>query len=323
VDHQKRAQEVLDIEIAGLQHVRETMMESFNEVVHLIVDQIEQGGNIVVVGVGKSFYIGQKIAATFTSTGTTALMLHPSEAMHGDLGILRPQDVMLALSYSGETEELLNLVPIAKRIGVRIVSLTCSKDNTLARHSDLVLLTPVEREACPFNMAPTASTTAMLAVGDALAMVLLETRGFNLDDFAKLHPGGAIGRTMLLRVADIMRPTDRLAIVTSGTCVNAVVEAMTHRKTGAAAIVDDEGRLQGIFTDGDLRRHVFDGKLSRDSTIDSVMSKNPITIDSQSLAVDALQLFEEHNIDDLLVLDEQGQVAGVIDIQDLPKLKIL
>ena len=323
VDYVRRAQDVLEIEIAGLQHVQQTMVESFDDVVKQLLTRIERGGNIVVTGVGKSLHIGQKIAATFTSTGTTSLVLHPAEAMHGDLGILKPKDVLLALSYSGETEELLSLVPIAKRIGVVIVAVTSSRDNALAQHSDAVLLAPVEREACPFNMAPTASTTAMLAIGDALAMVLLEARGFAMDDFAKLHPGGAIGRSMLLQVQDIMRQADRLAVVRCGTTVRDVVAAMTERSTGAATIVDQNGSLQGIFTDGDLRRHVFDGNDVAECKVDSVMTRDPITVKCDDLAVDALKLFEANPIDDLIVLNTDGQVVGIVDIQDLPKLKIL
>ncbi len=323
MDYFRRAQEVLDIEIAGLQHVRKTIADSFDEATRLILGRTGQGGNVIVTGVGKSFYIGHKISATLTSTGTTSLVLHPSEAMHGDLGILKPKDLLLALSYSGETEELLSLIPITKRLGIPILSFTSSEASTLAQHSDLALLTPVQREACPFNMAPTASTTAMLAVGDALAMVLLEAKGFALDDYSKLHPGGAIGRSLLLRVEDIMRQADRLATIRCGTMVRTVVEKMTQHKTGAAAIVDNEDRLQGIFTDGDLRRHFFEGHLLSDAKIESVMTTNPITIKRRDLAVNALQLFERHNIDDLFVVDDKDRVVGVIDIQDLPKLKIM
>ena len=322
MDYVQRAQEVLDIEIAGLQKVKEMMTQSFDDVVKVMLDRIGTGGNVVVTGVGKSLHIGQKIAATLTSTGTTAMVLHPSEAMHGDLGILKSKDVLLALSYSGETEELLDLVPIAKRVGAALVAVTCSTENTLAQNSDAVLLTPVDREACPFNMAPTASTTAMLAACDALAMVLLDARGFAIEDYAQLHPGGAIGRTMLLRVKDTMRPADSLATVLTGTSVRDVVADMTSLKTGAAAVLNPDETLLGILTDGDLRRHIFDGNDLARKCVDDVMTPEPITVRVDELAVDVLRLFETHNIDDLLVVNDEQKVLGIVDIQDLPKLKI-
>ena len=323
MDFIKRAQEVLDTEIDGLQHVRSLLDGSFEKAVRLILDCLQRGGKVVISGVGKSLQIGQKMAATFTSTGTPSVTLHPSEALHGDLGILDARDVLLALSYSGSTEELIRLLPIARRLGVRIVSITGVRDSPLARHSDAVISATVQREACPFNMAPTASTTVTLALGDALAMVLLEARGFNQDDYAKLHPGGAIGRALLTRVCDVMRTGNRMAKVMAGSRVKDAVLAMTSSKSGSVAVVDAKDKLLGIFTDGDLRRHLTDTDQITDLVIDEVMTCDPVTLHEDDLAVDILHMFEHHSIDDLVVLNNHGVVVGQVDIQDLPKFKIL
>lgn len=317
-----KAKEVLDIEIAGIQKVRDSLGESFERAVEVLLERVRRGGKVVVSGVGKNQPIGRKIAATLTSTGCPAVFLHPAEAMHGDLGILQKSDVLLALSYSGETEELVQLVPLIKRAGIPIIALVGSDDTALARNSDITICVAVEREACPFNMAPTASTTATLAVGDALAMVLLEARGFRKEDFAKLHPGGTIGRTLLLRISDIMRKGDRLATVRSGATVKDAVLAMTSARAGSVAITDADGRLLGIFTDGDLRRHITDAEQILERKIDDVMTKNPISLRQDHLAFDAMAIFEERNIDDLIIVDDRNRVVGLVDIQDLPKFKI-
>jgi arabinose-5-phosphate isomerase len=318
-----KAQEVMDIEIAGLQKVRDSLNDSFNRAIEVLLDRLRRGGKVVVSGIGKNLPIGRKIAATMTSTGCPAVFLHPAEAMHGDLGILQKNDVLLALSYSGETEELVQLLPLIKRAGVPIIALVGSEETALARDSDIVIRVAVEREACPFNMAPTASTTATLAVGDALAMVLLEARGFRKEDFAKLHPGGAIGRTLLLRISDIMRKGDRLATVRAGATVKDAVLAMTSARSGSVAITDEAGRLLGVFTDGDLRRHITDARQILDRPVDEVMTRNPVSLRYDHLAADAVAIFEERNIDDLIIVDEEHRVVGLVDIQDLPKFKIL
>jgi len=318
----QKAREVLDIEIAGLVRVKESLSTDFERAVESILERLRAGGKIVITGVGKNLPIGRKIAATLTSTGCPAVFVHPSDAMHGDLGILQKADVLLTLSYSGESEELLALIPVVKRLGIIIISLSGSTDNALARNSDIAIPVSVEREACPFNLAPTASTTATLAVGDALAMVLLEARGFRKEDFAKLHPGGAIGRTLLLRVADIMRKGDRVACVKRGAKVKDAVIAMTGARAGSVAVTDDNGRLLGIFTDGDLRRHITDQQNLSEQAIEDVMTADPITLTENHLAVDVLTLFERHNIDDLIIVDDQRRVVGLVDIQDLPKFKI-
>lgn len=323
MDYIARAKEVLDVEIAELSRVRDELDGGFRRAVELILDRLAGGGKIVLTGMGKNLPIAQKIAATLTSTGSPAVVLHPSDAMHGDLGILLPPDIVLALSYSGASEELTALIPVIKRAGAPIVAVTGEPEGPLAKVSDVVLRVRVAREACPFNLAPTASTTATLAVGDALAMVLLEARGFRKEDYAKLHPGGAIGRALLLRVSDIMRTGERLAKVDRGARVRDALLAMTHARAGCVAVVEDGDRLVGVFTDGDLRRHIDAAARIGDRTIGDVMTPNPICVRADQLAVDVLTVFETHNIDDLIVVDEDGKVAGLVDIQDLPKMKIL
>lgn len=317
-----RAREVIDVEIDGLRRVRDALDSSFSRAVDRILAALNDGRKIVVTGVGKNIPIGQKIAATLTSTGSPAVFLHPSDAMHGELGILADGDVVLALSYSGESEELMNLLPAVKRRKLAVIAITGSRDSALARLSDEVIVAAVDAEACPFNMAPTASTTATLAVGDALAMVLLEARGFRKEDYAALHPGGAIGRTLLLKVDDIMRTGARLATVPRGARVKDAVMAMSKARSGSVVIVNPDRTVAGIFTDGDLRRHLDLPDLSN-RVIDDLMTPNPIHIRTGRLAVEVLRIFEKHNIDDLVVIDEDGRLAGSIDIQDLPKFKIL
>jgi len=318
-----RAREIIEIEQEGLGRLRDSLGPEFSKAIDLILRSVQAGGKVVATGLGKSLHIAQKIAATLTSTGTPASTLHPSDAMHGDLGMLRDDDILLALSFSGESEELLTLLPHVKRRGMRIIAMTGQPDSALGRFSDVILPVPIEREACPFNMAPTTSTTVMLALGDALAIVLLEARGFQKEDYAKLHPGGAIGRTLLVRVSDIMRTGERLARVVKGATVKDAVLAMTSARSGAVAIVDSSNRILGIFTDGDLRRHITGGVNLAELPVDQIMTPNPISVSQDHLAVDVLRLYETHNIDDLLVVDAGNQLVGMVDIQDLPKLKII
>lgn len=323
MNHAERAKEVIDIEIAALQKVRDSLGAEFSRAVERMQACLKAGRKIVVAGVGKNLPIGQKIAATLTSTGCPAVLLHPSDAMHGDFGLLAEGDVMFALSYSGESEELLNLIPLARRNGVYIIALTGKTDSSLAALCDDVLPVAIDREACPFNLAPTASTTVTLAVGDALAMVLLEARGFTREDYAKLHPGGAIGRTLLLGVRDIMRTGARMATVRKGAKVKDAILAMTQAKSGSVVVTDADNRVAGIFTDGDLRRHITHTTNLPEVLIDEVMSTRPITLGEHHLAVDVLDIFQKNNIDDLIVVDGNGRLAGMVDIQDLPKFKIL
>ena len=323
MDYLKRAQEVLDNEIAGLEKVKRDIGEGFIQAVDAILATVDNGGKVVVTGVGKNLHIGNKIAATLTSTGTPAVMMHPIEAMHGDFGILGDRDILLAMSYSGASDELIALLQPVKRKGVKIIAMTGEMDSPLAEHSDIIVSVRVDQEACPFNMAPTTSTTATLAMGDALAMVLLKAHGFEIEDYAKLHPGGAIGRTLLLRVDDVMRTGKRCAKVNIGQPVREALIAMTGAQAGCVAVVEDDNVLAGIMTDGDLRRHLIETPNLVEQPVDSIMTRNPITLLKDQLALEILHIYEEHNIDDLIVVDENNRVIGAVDIQDLPKLKIL
>ena len=323
MDFIARAQEIIDLEIQGLQKVRGALDSGFTNAVQLILTCLASGRKIVVTGIGKNLHIAWKISSTLVSTGSPSFTLNPVQAMHGDLGILNRGDVLLALSYSGASDELLAILPAAKRLGMKIVAMTGDANSELAKDSDAVINVRIDREACPFNMAPTTSTTATLAAGDALAMVLLEARGFQLEDYAKLHPGGAIGRALLLRVSDIMRTGTRLAVVRDDATVKDAVVAMTQARAGSAGIIDGENRVKGIFTDGDLRRHISDNSDILSRPIRELMTASPITVRADQLAAEALSVFEEHSIDDVLVVDPAGCLVGQVDIQDLPKLKIL
>jgi arabinose-5-phosphate isomerase len=317
------AKNVFDIEIAALKKVRAQLDGSFSAAVEMIVETVRRRGKIIVVGIGKSGNIGQKIAATLTSTGSTSVVLNSVDALHGDLGIINDGDLILALSYSGESEEMLNLLPAIKRFSVKIISLTGNPKSALASHSDIILNVRVPKEACPFNLAPTASTTASLVMGDALAMAVLQARGFKQSDFARHHPSGAIGRALLLRIGDIMRTGERNAIANEKMAVKQALLIMTRAKSGSLSIVNARGKLVGVFTDGDFRRRMSldEDLLSR--PLKSVMTKNPIAIREDALAVEALKIFNERNIDDLIVVNAKREPVGSVDSQDLPKWKIM
>ena len=314
---------MFDLEIAALKAVRDQLDDTFDQVVQLLVTTVPDHGKVVIAGIGKSGNIGQKIAATFNSTGTTAVLLHTVDALHGDLGIINDGDVILGLSYSGETEELVNLLPAFKRFDCKIVSFTAHPGSNLGKYSDHVLKVKVPREACPFNLAPTCSTTAMLALGDALAMAVLDARGFSKQDYAKHHPAGSIGRSLLLKVADIMRPAERVAIAPGTTLVKEGLLVMTRAKSGSLCVVDRKGKLLGVFTDGDLRRCMATDAGVLDRRLDQVMTRGPITIRECALAAEALKIFDARNIDDLIVVDGKGKPVGLVDSQDLPKLKLM
>ncbi|HZM06301.1 MAG TPA: KpsF/GutQ family sugar-phosphate isomerase [Candidatus Saccharimonadales bacterium] len=323
MDHLARASQVFDIELAALKAVRQQLDGSFDAAVQIIVESLRQRGKIVVVGIGKSGNVGQKIAATLTSTGSTSVFLHGVDALHGDLGIVSDGDVILGLSYSGESEELLNLIPALKRFAVKIISITGAVKSSLARYSDVVLNVKVPKEACPFNLAPTASTTATMVMGDALAMTVLQARGFKEKDYARHHPSGAIGRALLLKVRDIMRTEGRNAVAGEHLTVKEALLVMSSAKSGSVSIVNQRGKLTGVFTDGDLRRQLSgDGDVLA-KTISSVMTRNPICIRDDALAVEALKIFNQRNIDDLIVVNARREPVGLIDLQDLPKLKLM
>ena len=321
--HIAKARKIFDIELAALKAVRAQLDSTFDAAVETIVATIDRRGKIVVVGIGKSGNVGAKIAATCTSTGSTAVVLNSVDALHGDLGIVNDGDVILALSYSGESEELLNLLPALKRFSVKIISMTGNLKSSLARHSDVALNVKVPKEACPFNLAPTSSTTAMLVMGDALAMAVLEARGFTQKDFAKYHPSGAIGRAMLLTVGDIMRRGERNAVANENLPVKEALMVMTRAKSGSLSVVNTRGKLIGVFTDGDFRRHMASDELLLSRTLNRVMTRDPIRIRDDALAAEALKIFNERNIDDLIVVNAKNEPVGLVDSQDLPKLKIM
>ena len=323
MNHLAQARRVFDIEVAGLKAVRSQLDGAFSEAVELIVEVLRRRGKIIVVGIGKSGNIGRKIAATLTSTGTSSVVLNSVDALHGDLGIVNDGDIILALSYSGESEELLNLLPALKRFSVKIVTLTGAPKSSLARHSDLVLRARVPKEACPFNLAPTASTTAMLALGDALAMAVLQARGFKQQDFARFHPSGAIGRAMLARVGDIMRTDNRNAVAAQDVTVKEALLVMTRAKSGSLSVVNGRGKLVGVFTDGDFRRHMATETDLLTQPLRRVMTRRPICVREEALAAEALKVFNERNIDDLIVVNSRHEPVGLVDSQDLPKLKLM
>lgn len=318
------ARDAFDAELEGVRAVRDALDGRFARVAELVRASLSRGGKIVVTGVGKNRYVAEKISATLASTGSTSVFLDPMQALHGDLGILAPADVLLALSYSGESDEIKNLVPAVKRLGIPIVAFTGAPDGTLARCADEWLSCKVPREACPFGIAPTASTTATLALGDALAMALLKSSRFGRDDFARLHPGGAIGKTLLLRARDIMRTGSRVATVRPGAPLSEVVVAMTHARGGAAFAADEGGRLLGIFTDGDFRRALTaSGPEALARPVRDFMTSKPVTVAPDDLAADVMRVLESREIDDLPVVDPAtGRLAGAVDIQDLPKFKL-
>jgi arabinose-5-phosphate isomerase len=323
MDFLAKARRVLDIEISELQRVTARLDERFGQAIRLLADKLDSGRKVIVIGVGKSGQVGEKIAATLTSTGSPAFVLSPLNALHGDLGIVSDGDVVLALSYSGETAELLNILPALKRFDVRLIAFTGDPGSTLAKHSDVVLDCAVEQEACPMNLAPTSSTTVMLALGDALAMVLLEVRGFDQNDFAKFHPGGRLGRALLQKVSDIMRGDARMPKVVPQATVLEVLHAMNERRAGVAVIVDANGQLAGIFTHGDFVRAFEKRPEMISDAVETYMIRHPITIQSDRLAVEVLNILDHHRIDDLIVVNHLNEPVGIVDSQDLTKLKLL
>jgi arabinose-5-phosphate isomerase len=280
-------------------------------------------GRVVVMGMGKSGHVGRKIAATLASTGTPAMFVHPAEASHGDLGMITGVDVVLALSNSGESEELTSILPVIKRQGVPLIAITANKQSTLGLHAQCVLDTAVEKEACPLNLAPTASTTAQLAMGDALAVALLDARGFNADDFARSHPGGSLGRKLLTLISDVMRTGEQIPKVGPNTAFTDVMREMSSKGMGATAVADDSGKPVGIFTDGDLRRLVEKGADLRALTAKDVMHTKPRTVLCSGLAVDAAALMEAHRVTSVLVVDEQGFLVGALNSNDLMRAKVI
>jgi len=323
MEYLEKARRVIEIEIAELRRLSLRLNESFEQAIRLVDEALGRGRKIILVGVGKSGQIGQKIAATLTSTGTPAFVLSPVNALHGDIGIVADGDAVIALSYSGETAELLNILPALRRFDTRLISMTGDLGSTLAKHSEVVLDCSVEKEACPLNLAPTSSTTVMLALGDALAMVLLEMRGFDDKDFAKFHPGGRLGRVLLQRVSDIMRDETRMPKVRPETDILAVLHSMNEHRAGVAVVVAPSGKLAGIFTHGDFVRAFEKNPGMISDPVDRHMVRHPITIQATKLAVEILNILDQHRIDDLIVVNEKYEPVGIVDSQDLTKMKLL
>jgi arabinose-5-phosphate isomerase len=314
------ARKTFEIEAAAVQGLAGRVGPEFAEAVKLM---LACRGRVVVMGMGKSGHIGRKIAATLASTGTPAMFVHPAEASHGDLGMITGQDLVLAISNSGESEELTSILPVLSRQGVPMVAITGGMQSALARHARVTLDSSVAQEACPLNLAPTASTTAQLALGDALAVALLEVRGFKEEDFARSHPGGALGRKLLTHVSDVMRSGDDVPKVRPDTAFSDLMREMSGKGLGASAVVDDAQRVLGIFTDGDLRRLLEKGVDLRSSKAGDVMHANPRTVRPDELAVEAVALMEQYRINSVLVVDESGVLCGALNTHDLMRAKVI
>ena len=314
------AQEALDIEAQAVHDLSRRLGAEFVAAVETLLNT---QGRVVVMGMGKSGHVGRKIAATLASTGTPALFVHPAEASHGDLGMIEPRDTVLAISNSGESEELTIILPVLKRQGIVLVAMTGRVESTLARHADHVLNCSVDKEACPLNLAPTASTTVQMALGDALAVALLDARGFRAEDFARSHPGGALGRRLLTHVRDIMRSgTDVPAVDQEASFIDLMRE-ISAKGLGATAVVDAQRRVLGVFTDGDLRRAIEGGQDLRHRRAHELMKANPRTIDQDALAAEAADLMEQYRVSCLLVLDHQGHLCGALNTHDLMRAKVI
>ena len=313
------AQRTFEIEARALLALAARQGEGFARAVQAM---LECRGRVVVMGMGKSGHVGRKTAATLASTGTPAFFVHPAEASHGDLGMVMAGDVVLAISNSGESDELAAILPAMRRLGVTLVAMTAHPDSTLARHADLVLSSAVDEEACPLNLAPTASTTAQMALGDALAVALLDARGFREEDFARSHPGGSLGRKLLMHVRDLMRGGDAVPLVAPGASFNELLREMTGKGLGFV-VATEAGAVRGIFTDGDLRRLIEQGRELQGLTAADVMRPQPRTIGPDALAAEAAALMERHRITSVLVVDEAGTLVGALNTNDLLRAKVI
>lgn len=314
------AHATFDIEAAAVLGLKGRLGDSFAQAVGMVLDI---PGRVVVMGMGKSGHVGRKIAATLASTGTPAMFVHPAEASHGDLGMVTAHDLVLVISNSGESQEISAIIPVLKRLGTPLVAMTGNPASSMAQHATVWLNTAVDKEACPLNLAPTASTTAQLAMGDALAVALLDARGFKAEDFARSHPGGALGRKLLTHVSDVMRAGDAVPRVAPSASFSELMREMSAKGLGATAVVDAQGGVLGIFTDGDLRRWVERGVDLRDKTAQDVMHANPSTITANALAVDAVELMERRQITSVLVVDADGRLCGAVNTNDLMRAKVI
>jgi len=311
-----KAKQVLINESKAIAKLVNKLDKDFEKIVDLLACI---KGRVIVTGMGKPGFIAQKVSATMASTGTPSLYLHPAEALHGDLGRVTRNDVIIAFSNSGETEEVVRLLPIIKKIGAKLIAVTGKKRSTLAMNSDYVIDSSVDKEACPMGLAPTTSTTAMLALGDALAIALFERKGFQPKDFALYHPGGALGKRLLLKVEDIMRAKSRTPIVKKDVKVKDVLLKITKLRAGSASVVDSKGKLIGIFTDGDLRRHFESAEDLLHSRVSDVMTRSPVTITPDRLAAEAFDILTARKIDEIPVVDKNGRPVGILDVQDILK----
>lgn len=314
------ARETLDIEAEALMALKSRLDARFSEAVQMM---LSVQGRVVVTGMGKSGHIGSKIAATLASTGTPAMFVHPGEASHGDLGMIKSVDIVLAISNSGESDELVSILPVLKRLGVPLIAMTGGMNSALAQHADVVLDSSVSKEACPLNLAPTASTTAQLALGDALAVALLDARGFKAEDFARSHPGGSLGRRLLTHVSDVMRKGTQVPSVLPTASFSELMQEMSHKGLGASAIVNEQQKVLGIFTDGDLRRLVEKGLDLRSLVAQDVMHAKPRTVNQNALAVEAAELMEQYKITSVLVINDAGQLSGALNTNDLMRAKVI
>ena len=314
------AHKTLDIEAAAILGLKARIGAAFGQAVEMM---LHVQGRVVVMGMGKSGHIGRKVAATLASTGTPAMFVHPAEASHGDLGMVKPVDLVLAISNSGESGELMAILPVLKRLGVPLIAMTGNAKSSLAQYAELTLDSGVDKEACPLNLAPTASTTAQLALGDALAVALLDARGFKAEDFARSHPGGALGRKLLTHVSDVMRSGDAVPRVSPDTAFSDMMREMSAKGLGATAVVDANRQVLGIFTDGDLRRLIEKGVDLRTTTAAQVMHLQPRTILQDALAVDAVDLMERNRITSVLVVDCDGVLCGALNSNDLMRAKVI
>lgn len=323
MDYTARARTVIDIEIAEIQRLRGRIGEAFRQAVEAMHRAVDAGRKIIVCGVGKSGNIAHKIVATLNSTGAPAVVLNTQDALHGDLGLVNDGDVIMAMSASGETDEMLRLLPHLKRQQITLLAVTGGPESALARNADIVLDVNIEREACPLGLAPTSSSTVMLVLGDALAMVLLEARGFQSEDFARLHPGGSLGRALLTKVSDIMRTGDRLPVVPVDATVMDAVRTMTRCRSGCVIIPDADGKLAGIFTQGDFTRAFESGGDIATVPVSRFMVRNPVIIRGDRLAAEILNILQRHPVDEIVVLDADRTPVGIVDTQDLSRLRIL
>jgi arabinose-5-phosphate isomerase len=314
------ARETLDIEAEALMGLKSRLDTRFSDAVQMMLNV---KGRVVVTGMGKSGHIGSKIAATLASTGTPAMFVHPGEASHGDLGMIKAVDVVLAISNSGESDELVSILPVLKRLGVPLIAMTGGLTSALAQHADVVLDSSVAKEACPLNLAPTASTTTQLALGDALAVALLDARGFKAEDFARSHPGGSLGRRLLTHVSDVMRKDEHVPSVLPNASFSELMQEMSRKGLGASAVVNEARHILGIFTDGDLRRLIEKGLDLRSLLAKDVMHANPRTVNQNALAVEAAELMEQFKITSVLVVNDAHELCGALNTNDLMRAKVI